>query len=81
MPSLLRPIPATIHATIPPKESAHAVEVNQHYEKQYACGCTTTRIETIFLPTRHQEYCTAHNSPLQKTSLILEYAPAPDPPP
>jgi hypothetical protein len=67
---------------LPPRlETRHTFKVTQQQKKHYACGCTTTRIETIFLPSLQPEYCATHNAPLQKTSRTFEYAPAPDPPP
>lgn len=48
-------------------------EILLRHEKQYACGCTTTRIETILLPALEPQLCQLHQAALLKVVRTTEY--------
>jgi hypothetical protein len=52
------------------------VEVLFRREEHFACGCTSTRIESILLPSLDPQLCTGHRGELLRSVVTTEYRPA-----
>jgi hypothetical protein len=49
------------------------VEVTRRREEHYACGCSTTHIETMQLALGSPAHCAGHGEPMIKTIRTNEY--------
>lgn len=49
------------------------VEITRRREEHYACGCSTTQIETVPGTTGLHPLCAGHGKPMIKTITTNEY--------
>lgn len=56
-----------------PTKPQGSVEVEVTRVEQYACGCTTTRIESSQLARKWLQHCSAHQGRLVKVETVMEF--------
>ncbi|MCW5876514.1 MAG: hypothetical protein KIS85_06490 [Anaerolineales bacterium] len=55
--------------------------VTRREERRYACGCSTTRIESFSLPAQEPaasaaQLCAAHGGEVLRVAVVSEYGPS-----